>query len=97
MRRWVAAAGAAVLTAATAHPLCALVFDCGCRWFFAGAEAHCNIMVPGPPDCPVCAHMGVGAAFAAVVLFAWWSVLTAAGVLTARLRHALISGSQGGS
>ena len=79
------AAAAALLTAGTAHPLCALLFDCGCRWFFAGAEAHCNIQVPGPPDCPVCAHMGIGAAFAAAVLLSWWSLLTAGSRLAARL------------
>lgn len=87
-RRWTAA-GAALLTTLTAHPLCALVFDCGCRWFFAGAEAHCNIQVPGPPDCPVCTDLAVGGAFALAVLLAWWALLRAACALAARLRRRL--------
>jgi hypothetical protein len=63
------------LVALTAHPICDLVFDCGCRWAFAGGEAHCDITVPGPPDCPVCADMRVGAAFAAALMLAWGGVV----------------------
>ncbi|HSE41259.1 MAG TPA: hypothetical protein VLH08_10895 [Acidobacteriota bacterium] len=35
-------------------PLCGLVFQCGCTHLWAGADSHCNIHVPGKPDCPWC-------------------------------------------
>jgi hypothetical protein len=48
------------------HPLCRLLFDCGCTWWWAGAAAHCNIHHPAPPHCPWCAGGQMG--FAAVLL-----------------------------
>jgi hypothetical protein len=35
-------------------PLCNLIFQCGCSYLWAGADSHCNIHVPGKPDCPWC-------------------------------------------
>jgi hypothetical protein len=35
-------------------PLCGFLFGCGCRNLWAGGVEHCNIHVPGPPDCPWC-------------------------------------------
>jgi hypothetical protein len=75
MRSWWTALGAAALaTYATSLPLCDLLFDCGCRWFFLGGAQHCNIHHPGPPDCPVCASLIVGAAFG-LGLFGAWTAL----------------------
>jgi hypothetical protein len=75
------------LVAVTAHRICALVFDCGCRWAFAGAEAHCDITVPGPPDCPVCADMLVGAAFASTLMLGWGAVVWGAARVVAPVRQ----------
>lgn len=54
-RRRVVAGGIALLLAGVVLlPLCDLVFDCGCTWFFLGGEAHCNMHAPQPPHCPLC-------------------------------------------
>lgn len=45
--------------------LCALIFSCGCHSLWAGADAMCNVHVPGPPDCPFCARGVLG--YAAVM------------------------------
>jgi hypothetical protein len=68
----------AALSAATFHPLCNLVFRCGCAWYFAGGDAHCNVHVPGPPDCPPCASLAAGAAFAAALFGGWLAAARAA-------------------
>jgi hypothetical protein len=69
---WVVDGVAAVaLAAMTFHPLCNLVFRCGCAWFFAGAADHCNIHDPAPPNCPPCANMAAGAAFGAALVGGW--------------------------
>ncbi|MBI1896757.1 MAG: hypothetical protein HYS04_09535 [Acidobacteria bacterium] len=34
---------------------CGWLYGCGCHSLWAGADAHCNIHQPGPPDCPWCA------------------------------------------
>ena len=34
---------------------CALLYGCGCVSAGAGGAAFCNIQIPGPPDCPLCA------------------------------------------
>ena len=70
------AIAAVVLTAATFHPVCDLVFRCGCAWFFAGGSAHCDVNDPAPPNCPPCTDAAAGAAFAAA--------LVAGGLLAAR-------------
>jgi hypothetical protein len=70
-RRILIALAAAGLTALTFHPLCDLAFACGCRWAWAGGDAHCDIRMPGAPDCPVCADMRLGAAFTAALAAAW--------------------------
>lgn len=57
----VAAAGALLFL-----DLCDLIYRCGCVAWWAGGAAHCNIRIPGPPDCPFCAWPAVsaGACFA---------------------------------
>jgi hypothetical protein len=47
--------------------ICALLFDCGCRSLWAGADAMCNVHVADGPHCPFCSH---GVAGYAVVMFA---------------------------
>jgi hypothetical protein len=74
LSRAVLPAVAAVLTFLTAYPLCNLVFACGCRWVFGGGDAHCDMRVPGPPDCPVCTVLPIGVLFAGA-LFAGWLFL----------------------
>lgn len=41
----------ALVAAATAHPICNLLFRCGCGWF---SSAHCNVHALAPPHCPWC-------------------------------------------
>ena len=67
---------AAVAVPFTAHPVCDLLFRCGCTWVWAGAAAHCNIHNPLPPHCPVCTDMFVGGLFA-IGLFAAWCLVVA--------------------
>jgi len=62
------ALAAVTLAAATFHPLCDLVFRCGCTWFFAGAADHCNIHDPAPPNCPPCNDVAAGIAFGAALV-----------------------------
>lgn len=45
----------AALTALTFLQFCNAIFDCGCRAWWAGGAAHCDVQVPGAPDCPICA------------------------------------------
>jgi hypothetical protein len=78
MRSWFAAlATAAILAWATALPICDAIFGCGCGWFFADGVQHCDIQVPGPPDCPVCTNMLVGAVFALGLFAAWTAAVRA--------------------
>ena len=36
--------------------LCALIFRCGCRSLWAGADASCNVHVAVSRHCPWCSH-----------------------------------------
>ena len=82
-RRAALAAIAVTLASLTYHPICTVLFGCGCSWFFAGAAATCDIHVPGPPDCPVCTQLPAGAAFSAVMLAGWGAAVAfAAGCLS---------------
>ena len=58
--RWLVRGGlflaAAGVTAAFFINYCHFLFDCGCVSLWAGGAAYCNIQIPGPPDCPFCAH-----------------------------------------
>ena len=35
-------------------PACDLIYNCGCTHLWAGADTHCNIHNPAPPNCPFC-------------------------------------------
>jgi hypothetical protein len=82
------AVAAVALTAMTFHPLCNLLFRCGCAWFFAGAAAHCDIHDPAPPNCPPCASVAAGAAFAAAMVIGWLAAARATRRGYARMGHA---------
>jgi hypothetical protein len=60
---------AAVVTSALFIDFCDLVYRCGCRSLWAGADEHCNIHSPGPRHCPWCSIGTAGAAgvWAAIV------------------------------
>jgi hypothetical protein len=51
----------ALAAAVLLHPLCNLIFRCGCAPAWAGAAEHCNVRAPAGPRCPWCAHRGLGA------------------------------------
>ena len=42
--------------------ICDLSFDCGCCAPGMGDMQHCDIQTAGPPDCPWCARLPIGAA-----------------------------------
>jgi hypothetical protein len=50
-RKNLAFAVVALLAAASAHPICNLLFRCGCGWFTAAA---CNVHHATGPHCPWC-------------------------------------------
>ena len=43
----------AVITSVFLINFCSAIFDCGCTFLWAGADAHCNIHT-GPKHCPWC-------------------------------------------
>jgi hypothetical protein len=40
--------------------VCDLIFDCGCRSLWAGADAMCNVHLADSRHCPICSHGIVG-------------------------------------
>lgn len=74
--RWSPLAVVAVLAVVTAHPLCNVVFRCGCSWF---STAHCNLHASMGPRCPWCT-----VPWTFVAAGALWMVGAAAGLLVAR-------------
>ena len=85
-RRLTLAAITLALVALTAHPICNVITGCGCSTLFTGATATCDIHVPGPPDCPVCTNMLIGAAFTAALVAVWGAVVAFA-ARRLRARH----------
>jgi hypothetical protein len=73
-------------TAFTLLPICNALFDCGCTWPFQGADEHCDIHRPGPPDCPICANWGLGALAAATLFVTYAGALGLALVVVAPKR-----------
>lgn len=57
------AAGAAAVTSAFFIDFCDLVYRCGCRSLWAGADAACNVHVHGVKHCPWCS-IGMSGALA---------------------------------
>lgn len=63
-REWLSRLGPALgivllVAAATGLTVCDMLFGCGCEPVWANGSAHCDIEVPGLPDCPVCAGTAV--------------------------------------
>ena len=54
-RTWIFLASAAI-TSIFFINFCATVFRCGCVSLWSGADAHCNVHIPGPHRCPWCTH-----------------------------------------
>ena len=51
---------AAIVTTVFFLDFCNLMFACGCRSWWNGADADCNIHHPGPRHCPWCSLGFVG-------------------------------------
>ena len=52
--RWAVFALSAVVTSVFFIDFCNLVFRCGCKSLWAGADAHCNIHRKDSKHCPWC-------------------------------------------
>lgn len=63
-------AAAAAITAAFSINFCALIFGCGCRSWWAGASAACNIHMAGAKHCPWCIYGGQGFRVAFLLILA---------------------------
>jgi hypothetical protein len=66
--RWLLAVSAAAVTSILFLDFCNLMYACGCRSWWAGADAMCNIHHAGTRHCPWCAIGLVGS-------FAVWSAI----------------------
>ncbi len=49
-----------VLSIVFLTPACGLLFRCGCKTLWAGAEKMCSINIGPPPPCPWCENLGLG-------------------------------------
>ena len=68
-------AASAALTSVFFINFCALVFQCGCRSLWAGADAACNIHRAGVHHCPWCEHnpaLGYGGMIGLQALISFW-------------------------
>jgi len=63
-------AAAAIPTAAFSINFCAWIFGCGCRAWWAGATAACNIHMHGAKHCPWCIYNGQGFCVAFLLILA---------------------------
>ncbi len=54
-----------VLSIVFLTPACGLLFRCGCKTLWEGAEKLCSINIGPPPPCPWCDNLAVGALGAA--------------------------------
>lgn len=69
-RQTLAFALAAIPTAAFSINFCAWIFGCGCRSWWAGASASCNIHIQNARHCPWCIYDGQGFRVAVVLILA---------------------------
>lgn len=77
MKRWGVFLAAAVVTSVFFIDFCNLVYACGCRSLWAGADASCNIHTPGAKHCPWCSigllpSVGVWAAIVGSQAAVWF-------------------------
>ena len=61
---------AAIPTVAFSINFCAWIFGCGCRSWWAGASAACNIHIQHAKHCPWCIYGGQGFKVAFVLILA---------------------------
>ena len=85
----------AALTASTFLQFCDAIFGCGCRAWWAGAASHCDIQVPGLPDCPFCAggDLRFFGIVAVVVLAELGAIVLVSRKLTPRFAWLLVAGA----
>jgi len=62
-----------VVTSVLFINFCNLVYGCGCRSLWDGADAHCNIHNKHGKHCPWCSHgqTGYGVIFSAILFPQW--------------------------
>jgi hypothetical protein len=68
-------AASAAVTSVFFINFCSLVFQCGCRSLWAGADAFCNIHHATGRHCPWCAHnpyIGYAAMIASQAAISFW-------------------------
>lgn len=107
VRGWLVWAGAGAGAYATLMNVCAVLFSCGCRSWWTGAAAACNIHRAGVRHCPWCTlepglFWSLFAGFVAaqgIAVFAlrrraWWMQLGGAGAayLASAAASALVLG-----
>jgi hypothetical protein len=56
LRGWLLFTGSAAVSWGLILNLCHAVFACGCRSWWNGAAAHCNIHIAGVKHCPWCSY-----------------------------------------
>ena len=70
--RWLGGAVLFLASAGLAYALvlnlCAAVFSCGCRSWWTGAAAHCNVHLAGVRHCPWCAYGPAGFRLAMILM-----------------------------
>jgi len=81
---------AVIPTAALSINFCAWIFGCGCRSWWAGADASCNIHMHGAKHCPWCIYDGQGFRVAFVlILGAQTAIMVLPGRIGLKYRFAL--------
>ena len=79
--RWLLAGAAATVTSFLFLDFCNLMYACGCRSWWAGADAMCNIHDAGARHCPWCV-IGLSGSFVvwvAIVGIQWLIALRSGG------------------
>ena len=85
---------AAALTGLLFINFCNLVYQCGCRSWWSGAAAGCNIHQAGVPHCPWCIEGGMWGytAFGVIVVAQAWLAFRSPGPgLLARLGTTMLA------
>ncbi len=85
----------AALTALTFLQLCDAIFGCGCRAWWAGAAAQCDVQIAGAPDCPFCAggELRFVGIVAGLVLVELAAIVAVSRRLTPRLPWLVVAGA----
>ena len=54
-----AALALAVVVVLSLHPVCHVLFRCGCEPIWWGGIEHCNVFTKGVPHCPWCTRLAL--------------------------------------